>query len=216
MKSRQFSTLFIVFSLAFLILVGVIAFTIVGKKTEDKQDPFSYKEQQTLGDQDAPIHIVEFADFKCPGCKKWDERVFPQIQQEYIDTGKAQFHFINFPFIGDDSDLGAAAGEAIYKQDHAAFWKFYDALYEAQQSTDQVWITEELLVRIVKEKLPEIDVKQFQKDLNSEAIQKKVQQDRDLALELKVQGAPTIYVNGNLVDANYDGIKKAIEEALKK
>ncbi|GAA3331586.1 hypothetical protein GCM10020331_088780 [Ectobacillus funiculus] len=64
---------------------------------------------------------------------------------------KVQFHFINFPFIGDDSNLGAAAGEAIYKQDHAAFfWKFYTALFEAQQSTDQVWITEELLTQIVK------------------------------------------------------------------
>lgn len=216
MKSKQFSTLFIVFSLAFLVLVGVIVYTIIGKKTEDKQDPFSYKEQQTLGDQDAPVHIVEFADFKCPGCKKWGENVLPKIQQEYIDTGKAQFHFINFPFMGDDSDLGAAAGEAIYKQDHAAFWKFSTALYGAQQAIDQAWITEELLMQIVKEKLPEIDVKQFQKDLNSESIQKKVQQDKDLALGLKVQAAPAIYVNGNLVDANYDGIKNAIEEALKK
>jgi protein-disulfide isomerase len=216
MKSKQFSTLFIVFSLAFLVLVGVIVYTIIGKKTEDKQDPFSYKEQQTLGDQDVPVHIVEFADFKCPGCKKWGENVLPKIQQEYIDTGKAQFHFINFPFMGDDSDLGAAAGEAIYKQDPAAFWKFSTALYGAQQSIDQVWITEELLMQIVKEKLPEIDVKQFQKDLNSESIQKKVQQDKDLALGLKVQAAPAIYVNGNLVDANYDGIKNAIEEALEK
>ena len=216
MKSKQFSTLFIIFSLAFLVLIGVIVYTIIGKKTEDKQDPFLYKEQQTLGDQDAPVHIVEFADFKCPGCQKWDEHVFPEIQKEYIETGKVQFHFINFPFIGDDSDLGAAAGEAIYKQDHAAFWKFYTALFEAQQSTDQAWITEELLTQIVKEQLPKINVKQFQKDLNSEAIQKKVQQDKDLALGLKVQGAPTIYVNGNLVDSSYDGIKNAVEEALKK
>ncbi|GAA3331585.1 hypothetical protein GCM10020331_088770 [Ectobacillus funiculus] len=39
-------------------------------------------------------------------------------------------------------------------------------------------------------------------------FKKKVQQDKDLALGLKVQGAPTIYVNGNLVDSSYDGIKK--------
>ncbi len=47
----------------------------------------------------------------------WDVTVLPRLKEEYIDKGKVQLYFINFPFIGKDSDLGAAAGEAIYKQD---------------------------------------------------------------------------------------------------
>lgn len=62
-----------------------------------------------------------------------------------------QLYFINFPFIGKDSDLGAATGEAIYKQDQDSFWIFYDEIYQSQKKDTEEWITEELLLNIVKE-----------------------------------------------------------------
>src|SRR5262249_10803009 len=139
-----------------------------------------------------------------------------RLKEEYINKGKVQLHFINFPFIGKDSDLGAAAGEAIYKQDPKAFWTFYDEIYQNQKNESEKWITEDLLVNIVKQKLPSIDVTEFEKDLNSKEIKDKVQKDLDLAQKLKVQGAPSIYVNGKLANPDYDSIKAAIEKASKK
>ena len=61
--------------------------------------------------------------------------------------------------------IGAAAGEAIYKQDKDSFWTFYDEIYQSQKKDTEEWITEELLLNIVKEKLPKVDVDQFKKDL---------------------------------------------------
>ncbi|MEI4832000.1 DsbA family protein [Bacillus sp. FJAT-53711] len=216
MKSKNIIILGVIFSIAALIVIGTIAYSIVSNKTENGKDTFLYGTQQSLGEKDAPIHIVEFGDFKCPACRTWDATVLPRLKEEYINKGKVQLHFINFPFIGKDSDLGAAAGEAIYKQDPKAFWTFYDEIYQNQKNEDEKWITEDLLVNIVKQKLPSIDVTEFKKDLNSKEIKDKVQKDLDLAQKLKVQGAPSIYVNGKLANPDYDSIKNAIEKEAKK
>ena len=102
--------------------------------TKDKgNEMFAYSTQQSLGKDDAPVKVVEFGDFKCPACRTWDVTVLPRLKEEYIDKGKVQLYFINFPFIGKDSDLGAAAGEAIYKQDKDSFWIFYDEIYQNQK-----------------------------------------------------------------------------------
>ena len=69
---------------------------------------FAYSTQQSLGKDDAPVKVVEFGDFKCPACRTWDVTVLPRLKEEYIDKGKVQLYFINFPFIGKDSDLGAS------------------------------------------------------------------------------------------------------------
>ncbi|WP_028402108.1 DsbA family protein [Ectobacillus panaciterrae] len=216
MKTKNFSVLLIIFSMAFLILAGTIGYSIVQKKKESQKDPFDYTNQQALGDKDAPVQMVEFGDFKCPACRTWDATVFPQLKKDYIDTGKVQLHFINFAFIGKDSDLGAQAGEAIYKQNKAAFWKFYDEVYQSQKSTDEEWLTEAFLIDLVKTKLPEINLEQFKKDLNSKEMKELVQKDKDIALKLSVQGAPTVYVNGKPSNPDYDSLKKAIEQAAEK
>ncbi|MFX3624759.1 MAG: DsbA family protein [Ectobacillus sp.] len=216
MKTKNFSILFIIFSVAFLILAGTIAYSIFEKKKESKTDPFNYANQQTLGDKEAPVHIVEFGDFKCPACKTWDLSVLPQLKKEYIDTGKAQLHFINFAFIGKDSVLAAQAGEAIYKQSEEAFWKFYDEIYQNQQNEKTEWLTKDYITKVVQDKLPEVNMEQFQKDLESKEMKDEVQKDIDIALKLKVQVTPSVYVNGKQANPDYESIKNAIEGSKKK
>ena len=106
-------------------------------------------------------------------------------------------------------------GEAIYKQDKDSFWIFYDEIYQNQKKDTEEWITEDLLLSIVKEKLPKVDVEQFKKDLHSKDIKEKVRKDSDRAQKLKVQGAPSVYVNGNLANPDFDSMKKAIDKELK-
>ena len=215
-SSNKLMALGIVFSIAVLIVIGTIAYSIINDKKDKGNEMFAYSTQQSLGKDDAPVKVVEFGDFKCPACRTWDVTVLPRLKEEYIDKGKVQLYFINFPFIGKDSDLGAAAGEAIYKQDKDSFWTFYDEIYQSQKKDTEEWITEDLLLSIVKEKLPKVDVEQFKKDLHSKDIKEKVSKDSDRAQKLKVQGAPSVYVNGNLANPDFDSMKKAIDKELKK
>ena len=74
------------------------------------------KSQPTLGSSNAPITVVELGDFKCPACKAWGENIFPQLIEDYVDTGKVKFSLVNVLFHGDESKLGSVAAEAIYKE----------------------------------------------------------------------------------------------------
>ncbi|MBR9838421.1 MAG: DsbA family protein [Rhodobacteraceae bacterium] len=47
----------------------------------------------TLGQADAPVEIIEYGSFTCPHCAAFEENVFPQIKENYIDTGKVKFTF---------------------------------------------------------------------------------------------------------------------------
>ena len=47
--------------------------------------------EMTLGAEDAPITVVEYASFTCPHCKRFHEDVFSELKVKYIDTGKIKF-----------------------------------------------------------------------------------------------------------------------------
>ena len=78
----------------------------------DKQPPI--EGQPTLGESDAPVTVVEFGDFKCPACKAWGERVFPELIKDYVETGKVKFSYINVLFHGEESKLGSLAAESVF------------------------------------------------------------------------------------------------------
>lgn len=108
----------------------------------------NYKDQPYLGQEGAPVQIVEFGDYKCPACKNFNENIFPQIKADLVDTGKAQFYFINYPFINIDSTRSAQFAEAIYQElGNEAFWNFHKLLYEKQPSDKnmKIWIILQLL-----------------------------------------------------------------------
>jgi protein-disulfide isomerase len=51
----------------------------------------------TLGSADAPITVVEYASMTCGHCAHFHNKVFPELKQKYIDTGKVHFIMREFP-----------------------------------------------------------------------------------------------------------------------
>lgn len=49
--------------------------------------------EMALGDKDAPVTVVEYASFTCPHCATFHNNVLPQVEKNYIDTGKVRFIF---------------------------------------------------------------------------------------------------------------------------
>lgn len=208
-----------------LILVACIAAIMIkavsgpqmGQTVEETE--FHYEKQPMLGAKDAPVKVVEFADFKCPSCKQFDQTILPQIKKDFIDQGDVQFYFVNYPIISPDGDsrTAAIAGEAVYKQNPQEFWKFYEAVFDQQKNESTTWATSDYLVQIAKQANVNVNYEQLKKDIDNEAFDQEVKDDEAIGNRVGVNGTPTIFINGKEISIqdtfNYNALKAAIEQA---
>lgn len=212
-----------------LVLVAIItALVLVNSKSGsntnsslEKQPPI--EGQPVLGNVDAPVTVVEFGDYKCPACKAWGDEFFPYLVEEYVNTGKVKFSYINVLFHGDESELGSLAAEAIYKQNPESYWEFHKRLFSEQPTAehhDSKWVTPEKINEVAGS-IPGIDLTKIQEDMESQSIINEVEKDSQLVEEYKVQKTPTIMVNDKVIENPFDYeliislIDKELEESGK-
>lgn len=209
-----------------LVVVGIVLYMNRDKGTEvvdvPQQSDRVYppvEGQPMLGDADAPVQIVEFGDYKCPSCKQWGETIYPQLVEDFIDTGKANLSYINVLFHGEESVIASLASESVYEQDPENFWAFSKAVYDAQpvsQQHDEPWVTIDKMAEIAGATAPGVDVEKMKADMATEesAIVQAVSRDAELVEEFGIPFTPTIYVNGVFLEDpfDYELITKLIEE----
>jgi protein-disulfide isomerase len=83
----------------------------------------------SLGSSDAPVTIVEFTDYQCPFCRRFESTTFSEIRKKYIDTGKVRFVVRDFPLAEMHPDAMQAAEAAHCAGDQGQFWPMHDALF---------------------------------------------------------------------------------------
>ncbi|MCT1903654.1 DsbA family protein [Oceanobacillus sojae] len=174
--------------------------------------------QPVYGDPDAPVTIVEFGDYKCPGCKVWDESIFPQLEQDYIDEGKVNIAFVNVLFHGEESRLASLAAETVYAQNPEAYWDFHHALFADQPENQQaVWMTTDKIEELAGG-IEEIDTEALMEDIENNTLMDELLKDDDLRKAFEVESTPTIMVNNVMINDDdtfdYEVIKQAVDEAL--
>lgn len=176
---------------------------------------FKLEKQPFLGDPTAPIKVIEFIDFKCPSCAKWENENFPDFKQDFIDTGKVQFYVINFPFLGPDSIEAALAAESVYRQNSDKFWEFKHEIYQNQGDEGEIWATEEYLLNLVTRKIEGLDLSLLKNDLKEHSYLLDVKEDFKVTAANGVYGTPTFIVNGVKVNGDYNELKTTITQQLK-
>ncbi|MFJ7933285.1 DsbA family protein [Sporosarcina sp. NPDC096371] len=221
MNQKKNSTMKIAVVLTLVVAVLVAVIAVFSNKQEALPSDIKQIDvtgQPSLGEQDAPVKIVEFGDFKCPACKAWGEMIYPKLVADYIETGKVQFSFVNVLFHGKESTLGSIAAESVFERNPDAYWSFHHALFDAQpvENHDGLWITPEKILEIVSG-FPEIDQVLLKEDMEQQATMESVKKDEDLVREAGVAMTPSIVINGEMIEDpfDYEAIQAAIEQGLK-
>jgi protein-disulfide isomerase len=96
-----------------------------------------------LGNPNAPVRLVEFADLQCPICREYTLQSLPTLVQKYVRTGKVQMEFRNLAFIGPDSLKAAQSASAAARQNK--LWRFADILYYNQGEENSGYVTPSFL-----------------------------------------------------------------------
>lgn len=156
-----------------------------------------------LGSDSAPITIIEFGDYQCPQCDRWFKTIKPDIQEQYINAGKANLYFVDLAFFGPDS---TNAAEATYcAGDQGRYWEFHNILYSNQQGINDGWANPDNLKSFASQL--SLDRNLFDSCLDSDKYKNRVEKN---FLEAKRNGAsatPTFIIVGP------SGEQKTIEGA---
>jgi protein-disulfide isomerase len=138
------------------------------------------------GNPDAILTLVEYGDYQCPHCG----HAYPIVKQLQKDFGdKLRFVFRNFPLknIHVFATPAAIAAEAAAKQNK--FWEMHDVIFENQQDLHGNSF------RLFAKNLG-LDIVQFDNDCNDKDIIEKVEQDFESGIISGVNGTPTFFING--------------------
>lgn len=170
----------------------------------------------TLGNADAPITIVEFGDYQCPGCMMFNQGVKPQVELSLIESGEAKFVFYDFPLtnIHPWAFLAARAGRCAEGQGN--FWDFHDKVFEYQQRWSAS-ATAPIGDFVGYAGDVGLDAGAFEACLRSDQYADVVTANMNLAQQLGVGSTPTVMISVNgsparqASDNSFLGIQSTIE-----
>jgi protein-disulfide isomerase len=151
-----------------------------------------------IGRNDAPVTLVEFADYQCPYCKRFHTDAYAELKKNYIDTGKLRFVSRDLPL--EFHPFALKAAEAVRcAGEQNKYWELRDSLYTnaAPPSEDVIKKAAESL---------SLDGKGFQVCLDSDKYKSDVQKDANEAATLQISGTPTFVLAKSAKD-KLDGIR---------
>jgi protein-disulfide isomerase len=159
------------------------------------------------GPANAPVTIVEFADFECPYCGGFYPTL-KLVEKNYAD--KARLVYRQFPITNSHPNAQKAAEASLCANDQRKFWEFYDALFSDQSRLD---------VPSLKQRAQALglNVSAFNTCLDSGSQAAAIQKDRDDARKIGVNSTPTVFINGRLLGGrSYAEIQEVIEDELQR
>jgi protein-disulfide isomerase len=147
-----------------------------------------------LGDENAPIVVVEYASMTCPHCRTFHETVYDEFIAKYVDTGLVRFTVREFPldFLAAGAFMLARCSQDMVGA--TGYFSMISLLFETQP----MWA--------VAEPLPPLQQLAFQSGFTQEGFDACLTNQEildaifavyDRGLELGVAATPTFFVNGD-------------------
>jgi protein-disulfide isomerase len=152
----------------------------------------------SIGRADAPVTLVEFADYQCTFCRRFHTDAFAELKKNYIETGKVRFISRDLPLEFHSYALKAAEATRC-AGDQQKYWELRDALI----ANVSAWSDEVIQKAAAGLSL---DMKGFQSCLDSKKYQAEVQRDAGDAATLQISGTPTFVLAKSAKD-KLDGVR---------
>jgi protein-disulfide isomerase len=138
------------------------------------------------GEPSARLAIIEYADFECPFCRRFEHDVYPQIRDNYVNTGKVKYFHRDMPLPFHQGAMPAARA-AHCASEQGKFWEMHDSLLGDAASLSAA----------------DIDARAGKLGLNVSALDKCISSDRfaDIiqrsvaeATQMQINGTPTFII----------------------
>lgn len=154
----------------------------------------SVDDDPVLGDEKAPVTMIEFSDYECPFCKRHFDQTFGQLKEKYIETGKVKLVYRDLPLSFHDpmaTKEAIAANCAREQGGDEGYFLYHDEIFERTVSNGNGLNDQDLetIAGVVGLNLSEFSI--CLKDKNQEAEVKKDVAD---AGKIGASGTPTFFI----------------------
>lgn len=174
-------------------------------------DTIEALQNQTMGNESAPIKMIEFASLTCGHCAKFHNEVFPKLKKDYIDNGKIYFTYQDFPldkFALKASVIARCSGTEKY-------FSFLKVLYKKQKDWTSSQDPFKSLLKIAKLgglKNDEIKVCVSNKSIEDGILKNRLNSTK----KFEIKATPTIYINGKKYngDLTYEALKLKLDSLI--
>jgi len=161
----------------------------------------------TAGNPDGDVSVVEFFDYNCGYCR----RALPDVLKLTNDDGKIRLVLKELPIFGEDSE--AAAKYALAADKQGKYFEMHQKLFSESGKADK-----EKALRIGKEL--GLDMDKLEKDAEGDDVKKALDEAKELAQKLNLQGTPLFLIGDRIVpgapDDLYDQLKAKVVEVREK
>lgn len=157
----------------------------------------SIDDSPVMGSPSAPVTMIEFADFQCPFCSRFFSQTLPEIEKNYIDSGKVRFVYKNMPLQNLHPNARAAALAAECANEQGKFWEYHNKLFENQTSWARLAGTD--AAKTFKQYASDLglDANSFKSCLDSGKYADKVNKDYKDGTNYGVTGTPTFFIGND-------------------
>ncbi|MFI6965114.1 DsbA family protein [Streptomyces sp. NPDC050255] len=163
-----------------------------------------------LGRADAPVVLIEYADFKCGYCGKFARDTEPALVKKYVDNGTLRIEWRNFPIFGAESEAAARASWAAGQQNR--FWEFHRAAYAAG-AKEKGFGKDRLKALATEAGVSDLD--RFLRDTDGAAAAAAVSKDQEQGYGIGATSTPSFLINGRPIAGAQpaETFTQAIEQA---
>jgi len=156
------------------------------------------KQWYSQGKEDAPVTIVEFTDYQCPYCRRFDQSTFADLRKNYIENGKVRFLARDLP-LEFHANAQRAAEAARCAGDQGKYWEMRQALFAGGGELSREAILKDARSLALNEE-------NFMSCVDSEKHKAEIQADLAESTRLRITGTPT-FVIGKSGNDVLEGVK---------
>lgn len=178
-----------------------------------KDAPAMQAEGYLRGNPDAPITIIEFADFECPGCGQFATIQGPDIKARIVDAGLANFRFYDFPLTSIHQNTLFAHLAAACANDQGKFWEMHDQLFLNQPDWSTIATANPRKVIEAYATTIGLDMAAYNSCMDSQKHLARIQANAKEGEARGVNSTPTIIVGNKVYPGGLtaDGLKKIVD-----
>ncbi len=196
--------------------VAVLGYTMSRPKTTVTVDPTTLPRVAAAGilkgNPDAPVQVMEFADFECPACGNFATVTMPDVMQRLVATGEIAIRFYDLP--GHTNSI-PAHNAAHCANEQGKFWEMHDLIFAGQFDWNAQATRNPKRIFAGYVKQLGLDEAKWNDCFDSGRMIPQINANRDEANRLRVRFTPSFVFGNQLVDGSisYDQFKGYVEQA---